>query len=395
MAIQIPNAPQLEADPYARSRSAFNEVLSVFKEQRAMKQNARMMAQKFEGEMKLEAFKGQIDLAIRQEIGKQTFAQDMIKLEATSGIQRMNDMYKQMNERVEGYKKNFDGLNDVYSSFNTTLIEKPRFVSYVDPETGAPVIKAVVTSEGEQKEISEAEIETYYNQQVSLLKPVSDFIKDWEKNSGDILEETTATRIGRGAAGMEFIRDLKNFNRDAIQKVLNGDVAPNKKGTTDVKEVDKRLSDFDEIRQGLNLAIDGRSGKLNLGNFSFDRTTGKLISDAWYTKGVEVDFTQNNVIDLVDKLSGVKEGWFDSLGDEEVAAARILSGEIEKMLNAYVKSQTVIGTQPPTIREFFGDGSYFINPSDFSIQRKDPKTVTAGQSTGRKVENQLYENLIK
>jgi hypothetical protein len=385
MALQIPNAPQLESDPYARSRSGFNELLSVFKEQRALRQNAKLMAQKFDDDLKLETYRASLNLANLQAIETQRFQQDVVKLEMTAGIQNINNMYEQMNKKVEGYKKNFDGLDEIVSSFNPDVFLKPRFVNYVDPETGKPVIKGVISQNGQEIELGENEIESYYNN-LKTYKPVADFIKVWKTQSGDFLEETTANRIGSGEIGRQFVQRLMNNDQAAIESVLDGTVTHNKK-RENLAVVDKKIEKYTESRNKLSTIF---SSKENLGGFEF--IDGKLVADTYTGARTEIDFKQLDVIELLGTLKNLPNRYFDSISKKEVSIASKLAAEIESNLNDYIAKSTPEGKDRAGINEFFSGGNYYLDPTDFSIKQRSPDQKP---QTTQDINTTLYQGFIK
>lgn len=386
MALQIPNAPQLEADPYARSRTGFNDILSVFKEQRALKQNAKMMADNFEKDMRMEMYKGQIERGIRVEIGKQTHAQDMEKLQVTTGIENFNIMHKNMNDRTEALKKQFNSLDIVYNTLSKEYIQKPLITSYFDQQTGAAVIKASISMRGKEVELSEAELEDYLIE-TSRLTIVTDFIEKWQKGD-NISEETTPTRIGRGNTGQEFIKSLIDGNGDAIKSVLDGAVTHNKKDAATTKEVDARIKAYNDLRQGIDVTIQG-GGQTKMGNWSFNKEKGKLITSRYGGfASTEIDFLNNNVLQVIDKMRSVENGLGDGVQKEELDVIKLLAGQFDLMLNEYIRSQTTEGAMPLTTKEFFDSGNYYFNPNNgFAIEQRSSPPRSTTQTT----ESNLYE----
>jgi hypothetical protein len=396
MALQIPNAPQLEADPYARSRSAFNEILNVFKEQRALKQNAKLMAQKFEYDKDLLAIRADLELENEVQLTKlRTAGQLEVEgLRAYRDAQKaqrdyLSEMYKELSKqgtkKSDEFKKRLEDYKDVWLQLDSRNIPKLDFDYEIDTETGQVNVFGTTIIGGERVVYSGAEIDQYFSD-LDTSNRLAKFIKNYKElnESGKLQKETVGNLIGGGEDGFAFIQSLVNGDPTNTKKVLDENVAPHVVGYTglqkEMREIDKKIAEHQ-----LNLSSYIRQNTLG-SNISYKEGTNTLIAG-----NKRFEFGNKDVLTVLNEIDQIEKGFwkFDGMYDDDINALKEFSNSTRRYLNDYIQSFEKEGPYS-SVEEFFSENKHILNLSSFDLKPVDASFGAKPIENGQQATFQKY-----
>ncbi len=352
--LQPPQSVQLAQDPYAVSRTGFNEVLGYFKEQRALRQNAKLMAEqvaqkeralgleydyRLRNEMAIESIKGQAAQITAQQTAQQT-----------AGI-KAAELFGKATEQARGMVKDYVTRASGYSKvFSYNLAPVPMFQPTVDSETFIPgVVGTASMQELDESgnpvfktiEYDQENIEKVFAE-LELFKPVAKLLDDFYDSGVPKPEKTEKygdfTIVGSDTEGNELMALLRSSNpnkytdpvfRDVLKRAMDGKIIIKQsdlaKEKFDVELVSERTRAETELAKVMK-TLESKDGIVN-----FQSTTGW-----WVGRGAKADFNQP-IEKVIETLNNTKDNFLtiDGLSDENIQQIRALHSVLLDITRIY------------------------------------------------------------
>jgi hypothetical protein len=383
MAIQPVASPQLSQDPYAVSRGGFGEVLSYFKEQRALRQNAKAMAEQAKQQQKSMQF--EYDLRLRNDMviqGMKNQESEELKEQklAVQALEMFKDATQQANTLAKETRGRLDDFKNIFS-YNLT----PNFVveGIVDPESFTPGIRAYATiqsiDEGgnpvmQNLEYNASELESVIGR-LRNMKPVADMLDSFydpkipkpektEEIGGFILMGNDVR--GREIASLLRSPDPSKENNAEFKYLrdlaMNGKIVFNEsdlsREKTDQAFVDARIKAETELGKIMKL-LEAENGMVTLqGNF------GWLIG-----RGAKIDFNEP-IEKVIQTLYDSKDtpGRIDGLSDANIEQIRALHSNLLDLTRIYRQQQN------PTRPEMVDMSNVYFDYKNNTLTRREQQS---------------------